>query len=127
MLGDEVRTVVHLSAVASHAAGHALATKVNTAALNKIAFNYDLVIESARNVGAQFESVDARPGIELVEIDDPVSVRDTIRIEVGIEPSHLKAELERGPLPGERNYGLLRTARQSGSPIEEFIHLYLFS
>jgi hypothetical protein len=121
---DEIRTVVHLSTKRSHADAQALAMKVNTAALNRIAFNHDLTIESAKNVGAQFESVDSQSGNPLLELHDVVYAQDAIRIEVGIDPSHLKAELEGPPRRGERNYGLLRSARQSASPVEEFIHLY---
>ena len=37
---------------------------------------------------------------------------------------HLKADLEQTSPPGESNFGLFRSARQSMSPVEEFMHLY---
>jgi hypothetical protein len=43
---------------------------------------------------------------------------------LGLSPQNLKAELEQASPPGEQYFGLLRSARQSMSPAEEFIHLY---
>lgn len=121
---DEIRTAVHLLAAASHAAGQALATKVNTAILNRIAFKYDIVIESGRMTGAQFDSADSQPGVDVIEIQDIIYSNDSLQTDVGVEASYLKAELEQVTLSGEHNYGLFRSARQSESPVEEFMHLY---
>ena len=43
---------------------------------------------------------------------------------VGITAARVKAELEQASPPGERYYGLFRSARQSMSSVEEFMHLY---
>ena len=43
---------------------------------------------------------------------------------LGISSPQLKIQLEQPTPPGERNFGLLRSARQSDSPVEEFMHLY---
>jgi len=48
--GNAIRTGVHFTTVASRAEAQDLATKVNTAALDRIAFRHDLVIERARIV-----------------------------------------------------------------------------
>ena len=42
----------------------------------------------------------------------------------GMPAETLKAELEQPSPPGEYYYGLLRSARQSMSPVEEFVHVY---
>jgi hypothetical protein len=51
---DEIRTTVHFTAVASEAEARALATKVNTAALDRIGFHHNIAIERARITGDQF-------------------------------------------------------------------------
>ena len=46
------------------------------------------------------------------------------KLTVGIPAARLKTDLEQVSAPGERNFGLFRSARQSTSPVEEFMHLY---
>ena len=43
---------------------------------------------------------------------------------MGLSPDRIKALLEEKALAGESNFGLFRSARQSESPTEEFLHLY---
>jgi hypothetical protein len=47
-----------------------------------------------------------------------------VKLVVGIAAAQLKTELEQPSPPGENNFGLFRSARQSLSPVEEFMHLY---
>lgn len=47
-----------------------------------------------------------------------------MKFPVGRYPERLKEELEQPTAPGERYYGLYRSARQSTGAIEEFMHLY---
>jgi hypothetical protein len=61
--GDEIRITVHFSSVASEAEATALATKVSTVALNRLAFHHNIVIENARITGHQFSPVNPPPGV----------------------------------------------------------------
>lgn len=64
-----------------------------------------------------------QPGVDRVEIEGPNGDGSATFV-LGISSSQLKIQLEQPTPPGERNFGLLRSARQSGSPVEEFMHLY---
>jgi hypothetical protein len=122
--GDEIRTTVHLASVASNEEGRALATKVNTAALNRIAFCRNVAIESARITGDQFSPLNPQPGVLAVAAGTYALTGDAARLVVGIPSAQLKSMREKVSLPGEDRYGLFRSARQSMSPVEEFLHLY---
>ncbi len=123
--GDEIRTIVHLASVASHDDGKALAAKVNTVALNRIAFNLLIAIEDARITSHEFLALDPQPGVLSPAAGfyllNTWAVR---RTPIGIAAAELKTELELTSPPGEHNYGLFRSARQSSSAVEEFMHLY---
>ena len=43
---------------------------------------------------------------------------------VGLDATSLKAEMERPAASGENFFGMYRSALQSASPIEQFMHLY---
>ncbi len=123
--GDEIHTTVHLASVASHDDGKAIAAKVNTAALNRIAFNHLIAIEDARITSHEFLALDPQPGVLSpaagFHFFNSWAVR---RPPIAIAAAELKTELELTSPPGEHNYGLFRSARQSSSAVEEFMHLY---
>jgi len=124
--GDVIRSTVHLTAVQSPEAGINLATKVNTAALNRIAFCENIAIENARVEREDFSSLNDQPGARvLVAGTGRYSLTGgNVKFTVGRSPERLKGELEQPTAPGELYYGLFRSARQSMGPIEEFMHLY---
>jgi hypothetical protein len=122
--GDEIRSTVYLASVATQDDGRALAGKVNTAALNRIAFCHGMAIEKARSSGDQFSPVKSQPGVHAIAVSANLFITGAARAVVGIPAAHLKTELEQASPSGERNFGLFRSARQSESPVEEFIHLY---
>lgn len=122
--GDEIHTTVHLASVASHDEGKALATKVNTAALNRISFYHNMAIENARSAGDQFSLLNPQPGAHMFACLPPLTIHAEMSATLAIPAVQLKTELEQTSPPGENNYGLFRSARQSMSPVEEFIHLY---
>lgn len=124
--GDVICSTVHLTTVPSPEAGISLATKVNTAALNRIAFCENIAIENARVQRDDFVSLDDLPGANvLVAGTARYSLTGgAVKFRVGRSPARLKTELEQATAPGERNYGLFRSARQSMGLIEEFMHLY---
>jgi hypothetical protein len=124
--GDVIRSTVHLTTVPSREAGISLATEVNTAALNRIAFCENIAIENARVKQDDFSSLDVQPGAHVLVADTgrySLTGGDA-KFTVGRSPERLKAGLEQPTAPGERYYGLFRSARQSMGPIEEFMHLY---
>jgi hypothetical protein len=114
--GYEIHAAVYLSSVASPNEGRELAAKVHMAALDRIAFTHDVGIENPQRISEQYSPP--------VVVDATVSVGSRFVLVPGIDPTQLKDELERPSPPGENNYGLFRSARQSVSPVEEFMHLY---
>src|SRR5262245_19500195 len=63
--GEVIRSTVHL-AVQSCEAGIGLATKVNTTALNRLAFSETIAIENARVEREDFSSLDDQPGAHVL-------------------------------------------------------------
>ena len=123
--GDEIQSTVHLSSVASHDDGRSLAMKVNTATLNRIAFFHNIAIENARSTGDQFSPLNPQPGVHMIAATGHMVARSgAAKLTVGISAAQLKTDLEQASAPGESNFGLFRSARQSTSPVEEFMHLY---
>lgn len=122
--GDEIRTTVHLSSVASHEDGRTLATRLTTAALNRIFFNHSIAIENARITGDQFSPLKHQPGVLEVAVSNNLFLSSTLSAIVGIPAAHLKTELGQPSMPGEHNYGFFRSALQSISLVEKFMHLY---
>jgi hypothetical protein len=122
--GDEIRSTVHVTSVATEEAGRALAAKVNTAALNRIAFLNCMAIENARKTGDSFSRMNPRPGVHEIAISETLFLSDKFSAVVEMPAAQLKGQLEQPLQAGERNFGLFRSARQSESPVEEFMHLY---
>jgi hypothetical protein len=124
--GDLIRSTVHLASVASTDEGMVLARKVNTAALNRIAFLHNIAIENARMTRADFSPLGDQPGVPvLVAGKGSLFITgNPTKLRVGLSPEHVKAELEQVTVPAERYYGFFRSTRQSRVPAEEFMHLY---
>ena len=122
--GDEIRSTVHVASVATHDEGRSLAAKVNTHAVNRIAFFHSIAIENARSTGDSFSPLKTQHGVHA----EAATV--TMFMEVGgddklsIPADRLKTELEEQAPPGEQNFGFFRAALQSVSPVEKFMHLY---
>ncbi len=122
--GNEIRSTVHVSSVASAEHGRALAAKVNRVALDRIAFNHGIAIEDARKADDHFSPINPQPGVLYASGASIAVFAGRASLTVGLGAATLKNELEQPTLPGEQYYGLLRSARQSGSPVEEYMHLY---
>jgi hypothetical protein len=114
--GYEIHSTIHLTAVASPNKARALAAEVHRAALDRIVFNHGIAIENPRRTGEQYS-----PPVAVDAFSD-TGLR--FNLVLGINPAQLKDELERPSPPGKGSYGLFRSARQSLSPVEEFMHLY---
>jgi hypothetical protein len=124
--GEEIRSIVYVTCVAFPADGMVLAVKVNTAALNRIAFIHNIAIENARSTGEQFSPLQTQGGdhVLVAATGHYYLVGSAPNLTVGLSAEQIKRELEQATPPGERNYGLFRSARQSVGPVEEFMHLY---
>jgi len=122
--GDEIRSTIHLRSVATRDDGRALAEKVNTAALDRIAYFRSLAVENARITGDHFSSVNPPPGVLAVTAGSYLQLGGSANVVHGISSPQLKIQLEQLTPLGDRNFGLFRSARQSDSPVEEFMHLY---
>jgi hypothetical protein len=122
--GDEILSTVHLASVATQENGIAIATKVTTAVLNRIGFFHSIAVENGQITSAQFSPLDPQPGVLVVAAGEYVITGYAAKLVVGVPAARIKTELEQASPPGERNFGLLRSARQSMSPVEDFMQLY---
>jgi hypothetical protein len=69
-------------------------------------------------------SLNPQPGVMFAETGIYTYTGFPAALVVGLSVAGLKTELEQVSAPGEQNFGLFRSARQSMSPVEEFMHLY---
>jgi hypothetical protein len=123
--GEEILSTVHLASIPTRENGISLATEVNTAALNRISFCHDIAIENARITNTAFSQVPPQSDAHLeINVGDCIHLGDAVSFVLGLDPTHLKTELEQASHRGEQYFGLYRSARQSGSPVEEFMNLY---
>ena len=122
--GVEIVSTVYIASVATREDGKLLAMKVNTAALNRISFMHNVAIENDKITGGQLAQINAPPGTIELEGMSFVLTGGAAGLTHGMPAETLKAELEQPSPPGEYYYGLLRSARQSMSPVEEFVHVY---
>jgi hypothetical protein len=123
--GNEITSVVHVTAVPTEEAGRAIASKVNTTALDRLSFLYNIAIENGEITDSQFTSLNPPPGHHLraghATMTATGGVVNAVR---GFSADRIKADLEQESPISEQYFGLFRSARLSESPVEEFIHLY---
>jgi hypothetical protein len=122
--GYKVRGTVHLGLVATEDEGRSLATKAITAVLDRIAFHYDMSIANTRIVQDQFSPLSPAPGLHVCKSRDTMTFSEILIPVLAVPAADLKAKLEKQSQPGERYFGLFRSALQSMSPVEKFMHLY---
>jgi hypothetical protein len=123
--GFEILSTVHLSGVATERVGRAIANKVLTAVLDRIAFRYSLAIEDSQIVSSWFDPVNPPPGAEVQPHSGELAIiGEQANLVFGIPAADLKTELERTTLSGEPFFSSYRLALQSRSPVEKFMHLY---
>jgi len=120
---NEILSIVHLFGLEDAEDGIAIATKVHTAALDRICFFHDIAIENGR-FEHEFSPTDNPHGLRITGGTRYQWIVLLSKVTVSLFTADLKPKLERVAPPGERNFGLFRSARQSASPVEEFMHLY---
>jgi hypothetical protein len=123
--GFEILSTVHLSGVATERVGRAIATRILTGVLDRIAFQYSLPIEDSQIISSWFAPVTPLPGAVAHPHSGVLAIIEQ-QADLGfdIPPADLKAELERTTLGGEPFFGAYRLALQSRSPEEKFMNLY---
>ena len=123
--GFEILSTVHLSGVATERVGRAVANTVLTAVLDRIAFQFSVVIEDSQIVSSWFAPVTPLPGaVGQPHSGELAIIAQQAHLGVDIPVDELKVELERATLPGEPFFSSYRLALQSRSPEEKFMHLY---
>lgn len=123
--GFEILSTVHVSGVATERVGRALATRVFTAVLDRIAFRYSLAIEDSQIVSSWFDLVEPLPGAQVQPHSGERAIigQEPARI-VGIPAADLQTELARPALSEAPFFSSYRLALQSRSPVEKFMQLY---
>jgi hypothetical protein len=123
--GDYILSTVHLSCVATRDDGRELAAKVNAGALDRLAYHYGTAIEDARITGDQFSPLTPQPGAAVTATAGVcLYLSASSIVTFTIPPDQMKAQLEHPTSPGERFYGLYRSALLSPSQVEAYMHLY---
>jgi hypothetical protein len=122
--GENVYCTIYLVDAPTEDEGKMLAEEQVAGILNKLSFLYNLAIGKERIVANNLESQNALPGVLSARAGSAVLVGESARLLMSIQPAILKAELEQASTTKEALFGLFRSARQSQSPIEEFLHLY---
>jgi hypothetical protein len=128
--GNEILTAVHVTGVDSTVDGVAIARKVHMAALDRISFRESIVVENGDVTEQKFSQIDPPTTGELhfihlsAEAGHLALVGYPATLRVARTAAHVKAELEQEAPAGERYYSFFRSARQSKSSVEEFMHLY---
>jgi len=122
--GYEIKSTIYLACVATQEDGRAAATRVNSAALDRICFLHGIAIEKARITGSQFSSLVSQAGVLSAAAGACALTGSKAAVNIGIPRTKLKQELEQDSPAGERHFELFRSARQSESPVEEFMQMY---
>lgn len=123
--GFEILSTVHLSRVATDRVGRAIANKVFSAVLDRIAFRYSLAIEDSQIISSWFAPVPRLPGDQGVAHSGELAIiGQEATLVFGIPAAGLKAELERMTLYVEPFFSSYRLTLQSKSPAEKFMNLY---
>ncbi len=123
--GWEIRAKVHLTGVASADDGRALAKRAIKSALDRLSYHQNLSIEHARSTGDNFMPVAAPPGtMGVVAATLNLHIAGAAPAAMGLQPNQLRPALETATPPGEKCFGMFRSALQSESPVEAFMSLY---
>lgn len=127
---NTISASVHLEKVPAQSDGLEIARDVTTDALNRLAFKHTLSIGTPRCTKQDFEPILGGTtgltghvtvaGIGRVT----VSAQGEMKPVLGLPADAVAAILEEKAPAGVSNYGLFRSARQSESRAEEFLHLY---
>ncbi len=123
---NSIGTTVHLEKVPTQNDGLEIARNVASVVLNRLCFNHTLSIGTPRCTKEDFQAIHAAGGHVLLAGTGhfTITAAGEMTPVLGLSPDRIKALLEEKALAGESNFGLFRSARQSESPTEEFLHLY---
>jgi hypothetical protein len=120
--GKEIRSTVFLKSASTKEHGLELAAKANANVLNRLGYIYLVAIENARCT-ASASDPQTTPGVLNAEVGHYFVFGQSATFVRGIQVASVVMELENA-MPGERHFGLLRSALQSISPVDKFMHLY---
>ena len=127
-IATEERTIcvsVDVSSVSTPDDGVRLALAITETALNRLAFVHQIALPPAKVTSREFTSMSAGPGHVAVLAPAYITVQGhVVDLVVGLSLANIKAALEPAALPGEQNFGSIRSARNSVGAVEEFMHLY---
>jgi len=122
--GKELRSTVHFSPGESRDQGKFDATRINKIALDRLGFIYGTIIEDAQIKNKEFSQINPQLGSHSVAGVAAVRFLGSALVTLDLDTANVKNKLEQPSPPGEQYYGFLRSARQSASPVEEFMHMY---
>jgi hypothetical protein len=123
--GSEVDVTVHLGSAATENDAEARASQAVTALLDHLSFRHSIAIDKAQKASSQFVSLD--PNVRHIGTAEGIIQGQAVVAAVGLgiaAAAILKADLEQRAPAGERMFGSFRAALQSGSSVEQFLHLY---
>lgn len=123
--GAEIQATVYISAVTTDENARVIATRLITSVLDRLSFIHNLAIGPSSITSSILTPLDMQPS-EMVHIHtaDTLIFGGEVTAIASISSSTIKGALECGTYPGENWYGLFRSALQSESPVEKYMHLY---
>jgi DNA-binding protein len=122
--GKEVKSTVRLKEVVTEAAGKEIALAVNEEALDRLTFFHKVPIRAARITSTNFVLVNPPPGCASVATAHMMMIVHAPSLLLGLDAAIARATLEDLTAPGSQHFSFFRSALQSNSPVEKFMHLY---
>jgi hypothetical protein len=123
--GDEIQGTVYIGAVATDEEARTIAAEIITNVLDRLSFRHNVAIGTNSITSRVLIPLNTQAG-EMVQIHtaDALIFGGEVTAIASIASSAIKGELERGTYPGERWFGLFRSALQSEGPVEKYMSLY---
>jgi hypothetical protein len=123
--GHEIHGSVHLSAVASAEEARVITAKLVNYYLDRFSFLHGSSVETHEISRSVLTPIDPQPaGLVQLQTGDLLIFGQQANLIVGLDAAYLQTEMELAAPPGERFFGMYRSALQSASPVEQFMHLY---
>jgi hypothetical protein len=122
-----VRIAVQIAQAQDEKEAIEIATQEAESALNRLSFRYGVRIEATRKTDAHFESLNPSAGGGFgfgVAAAHFSVVGHGVATAIGLGIANVQAVLQEAQPRGERLFPLFRSALQSSSDVERFMHLY---
>jgi hypothetical protein len=119
-----VQCTVSIAAVASQEEGLQLASETTEEVLDRLCYRYSVAVGVAHRKTSAFWPLVQESGSIGVAAGESVITGYVLACIQGAALADVKTLVEHPIAPDERFFGLFRSAMQSASKVEQFLHLY---